>query len=345
MQLKLHQKDLKELVFEQDYPNDFETVDGGVIEQCYYIEKFFGVSSYREWYFEGVHIGYGNFHFKQPVTLYVESDIETVEMNFLLSGTNVVELNSFQMPDYHANQNSIFYSDGFDGNVHWKGGEPVCIFEVNLSTALFKRYLPVDEPYFEQFMKSMRQHQASIIHQQALPTTSAMLRLIHDIIHCQRQGIYKKLFLESKVLELLLLQLEQVQQAQGAALSQTLRPQHIEKIHAVQELLEKDLSQHQTLRQLAQAVQTNEHTLKRGFKAVYGMPIFAYWCKRRMEKAQDLLIKEGCTVKEVAQYLGYSEPHHFTTAFKRHFGVVPSRYKINGTAFSHLSSQPLPKLD
>lgn len=336
MQLKLHQKDLEELLFEQDYPNDFETVDGEVIERCYYIEESFGVSSYREWYFEGVHIGYGNFHFKQPVTLSIESDMETVEMNFLLRGTHMAEFNSLRMADYSANQNTIFYSDGFDGDVHWKGEEPVCMFEIHLSTALFKRYLPVNDPYFEHFRKKMHQHQTSIIHQKALPTTSAMLRLIHDIIHCQRQGVFKKLFLESKVLELLLLQLEQVQQLQGAPSSSIPHHQHLEKIHAVQELLEKDLAKHYTLRQLAQAVQTNEHTLKRGFKAVYGMPVFTYWRKRRMEKAQDLLIKEGCTIKEVAQHLGYSEPHHFTTAFKRHFGVVPSSYKMKRTTFSHI---------
>ena len=156
-----------------------------------------------------------------------------------------------------------------------------------------------------------------------------MLRLIHDIIHCQRQGIFKKLFLESKVLELLLLQLEQAQQAHGHLAQKNLRPQQVEKIHAVQELLEKDLAQHHTLRQLAQAVQTNEHTLIRGFKAIYGMPVFAYWRKRRMEEAQTLLVREGLTVRAVAQHLGYSEPHHFTTAFKRHFGVLPSAYKTS----------------
>jgi AraC-like DNA-binding protein len=45
-----------------------------------------------------------------------------------------------------------------------------------------------------------------------------------------------------------------------------------------------------------------------------------------MDKAK-LLLKEGKPVREVAFEVGYKNAHHFTTAFKKKFGYLPS--KIN----------------
>jgi YesN/AraC family two-component response regulator len=46
-----------------------------------------------------------------------------------------------------------------------------------------------------------------------------------------------------------------------------------------------------------------------------------------MEYAKKLLEKEGLQVKEVAPILGYKNPHHFTVAFKKKFGVNPSHLR------------------
>jgi AraC-like DNA-binding protein len=45
----------------------------------------------------------------------------------------------------------------------------------------------------------------------------------------------------------------------------------------------------------------------------------------RMQRAAALLQQPGVMVKTVALDLGFSDPFHFSRAFKRHFGVTPAR--------------------
>jgi AraC-like DNA-binding protein len=45
----------------------------------------------------------------------------------------------------------------------------------------------------------------------------------------------------------------------------------------------------------------------------------------RMQRAAGLLLEPGALVKNVARELGYSDPFHFSRAFKRHFGFAPTQ--------------------
>ena len=47
----------------------------------------------------------------------------------------------------------------------------------------------------------------------------------------------------------------------------------------------------------------------------------------RMDRAKALIGETGSTLAEVAEQVGYSDPAHFTRAFRRRFGVPPSRLR------------------
>ena len=44
----------------------------------------------------------------------------------------------------------------------------------------------------------------------------------------------------------------------------------------------------------------------------------------KMEEAKNMLLNLNLPVKEVSDMVGYKNPQHFSTAFKRKFGVSPS---------------------
>ena len=44
-----------------------------------------------------------------------------------------------------------------------------------------------------------------------------------------------------------------------------------------------------------------------------------------MQRAAALLQQPGAMVKTVGAEVGFSDPFHFSRAFKRHFGISPSR--------------------
>nr|WP_255551783.1 helix-turn-helix transcriptional regulator [Aridibaculum aurantiacum] len=64
--------------------------------------------------------------------------------------------------------------------------------------------------------------------------------------------------------------------------------------------------------------------LKNSFKEIYGMPVYQYYQKHRMNKAKAMLLSRKYSVKEVGMELGYSNLSNFAKAFKKSFDQLPS---------------------
>lgn len=80
-----------------------------------------------------------------------------------------------------------------------------------------------------------------------------------------------------------------------------------------------------TINQLSRMVSISESKLKKDFKLIYGVPVYEYFQKIRMQAAKDKLLSGDHSVKEVAMELGYSNLSNFTIAFKKEFGLLPSK--------------------
>lgn len=94
------------------------------------------------------------------------------------------------------------------------------------------------------------------------------------------------------------------------------------QVSYARELLLHDFAAPPTISQLARKVGLNQCTLKRGFKALFGSSMYAYFQAERMRHASDLLADNSVT--ETASLVGYTNVSHFSSAFRRHFGVLPS---------------------
>ena len=79
-----------------------------------------------------------------------------------------------------------------------------------------------------------------------------------------------------------------------------------------------------TIEELSRRFSVGTSKLKRQFKQVYGIPIYEYYQKYRMEKAKNLLLSGEFAVKEVGYRLGYQNLSNFANAFKKEFGLLPS---------------------
>jgi len=100
----------------------------------------------------------------------------------------------------------------------------------------------------------------------------------------------------------------------------------IDRVMQVEATLTKDIFEPApTINQLARMVSISESKLKKDFKLIYGLPVFEYFQKVRMQAAKDKLLGGNYSVKEVAMELGYSNLSNFTIAFKKEFGLLPSK--------------------
>lgn len=77
---------------------------------------------------------------------------------------------------------------------------------------------------------------------------------------------------------------------------------------------------------LARRVGLNECYLKSGFKDQFGMTVGDYVRQKRMNRARHQIEVLGASVQETALLVGYSNPSHFSSVYKKSFGYLPSEH-------------------
>jgi AraC-like DNA-binding protein len=158
--------------------------------------------------------------------------------------------------------------------------------------------------------------------------TPSMRTVLTQMLQCPYQGGTRRLYLESKALELIALSLAHaLPDGEPSPPLPSLRPDDIERIHAARDLLLHTLEEPPSLLALARHVGLNDFKLKRGFRQVFGTTVFGYVRDQRMAQARQLLEQQRLNVTEVACAVGYANPSQFAAAFKRKFGVNPASYR------------------
>lgn len=158
-------------------------------------------------------------------------------------------------------------------------------------------------------------------------TLSPALECIgHQVLNCSFSGTARKLFLESKALEILAHELRESAET-SAKVRRGYSQEDLERLEHARKILQQEYTDPPTILALSKRIGLNDYQLKRGFKEVYDLTIFGYVRELRMEKARTLLETGHLNVTEVALATGYSCLGHFAAAFKKRFGVLPSRYQ------------------
>lgn len=155
-------------------------------------------------------------------------------------------------------------------------------------------------------------------------TESALLAAqLSMIIAPPYQGRMAALYRESQSLAALLETQRLLDVRTGLAPALAFAPKR-DRAEYARQLIEMNLAEPLTMAEMARELASNETTLRREFRAVFGVTIFEYLRKRRLEVARLLILERRLSVSEVAFRCGYASPANFATAYRKHFGHVPS---------------------
>ena len=97
------------------------------------------------------------------------------------------------------------------------------------------------------------------------------------------------------------------------------------RLQAVGELIKSDLRHPWTIAELARHAGLGRRMFNAQFHRMYGVSASDYLRKSRLAAAREALLYQGLSVTEAAYSVGYANSANFSTAFRRHFGYVPSR--------------------
>jgi AraC-like DNA-binding protein len=78
---------------------------------------------------------------------------------------------------------------------------------------------------------------------------------------------------------------------------------------------------------LAEIVQLSASHFTRAFKETFGETPIGYVARRRMLYAQDLMLKSGERLSQIALTCGHCDQSHFTRVFRRKVGMSPRAWR------------------
>ncbi|MDA0819618.1 MAG: AraC family transcriptional regulator [Proteobacteria bacterium] len=152
-----------------------------------------------------------------------------------------------------------------------------------------------------------------------------MAAAVRALIENEFERDFRRIFVEAKALELLLLSLVALSESERRLESGyvPLGKRDCERIDTVREILDRDYLDPPSITQLARQVAVNDAKLMQLFKQQVGETIFNYTQRLKMEHAKHMLEDTEESITEIAFDVGYEYSSNFTTAFKRHFGITP----------------------
>jgi AraC family transcriptional regulator, transcriptional activator of the genes for pyochelin and ferripyochelin receptors len=203
--------------------------------------------------------------------------------------------------------------------------QPLLEVNVHITPELFCSYVgELPKPLQPLLRKSDREYYI-----RSGTTTTSMQIALQQILQCPYNGLVKRMYLESKVWELLSLLLEPIQEeSQKPTHYSQLNSKDIDRIHHAREILLRNLDNPPSLLELARQVGLNDCTLKRGFRQVFGTTAFGYLHDYRLEQARQLLKTGEMNIAEVSRAVGFTSRSYFAAAFRKQFGLNPKDYQI-----------------
>ena len=116
----------------------------------------------------------------------------------------------------------------------------------------------------------------------------------------------------------------------------------IEQLNEARNLIDKDVSRHYTISEIARMVGLSESKLTRGFKLLHKTGLFRYLENARLEKGKYLVEKTDKTLYAISKSLGYKFRNSFSVAFKKRFGQDPRSWRKNFQNNNQSTLQDLP---
>jgi AraC-like DNA-binding protein len=216
------------------------------------------------------------------------------------------------------------YLPGWRAVAEYPARTPVCTVDIYIEPLLLNTFIERQHDQIPTGMRDILNGANEKHYYHASITTPPANMAIHQMLNCPYQCPLKRLYLESKALELISHNLAQfVSPLSTLKNPSALRPDDIERIHYAREILCRDLENPPTLFRLARLVGLTHTKLNRGFREIYGTTVFGYLRKIRLERAKLLLEEQRMNVTEVAFTVGYNSLPSFSTAFSKHFGLKP----------------------
>ncbi|SEC24017.1 AraC-type DNA-binding protein [Tenacibaculum sp. MAR_2009_124] len=280
---------------------------------------------FDEYLLHGAKIEMGKVNLKKDLSIDVKHNFPFFKMHFEIEGSSSYSpRNEKSLPVIIPNgYHQLFFFPKVDGVLSFPANITRNTLEITLSLSFVHKVFKDNWEELERLGDAIRNNQPFVFGEKSHKINSEMLLVIQQIANCKIDNHYRTHYLECKIIELLILQLQDFKDRSKDI--HIIR--HHDKIVEAKSFIEENISGQLTISSIAKKIGMNTQDLKKEFKINFGQTIFKFITARRMELAEGMLKSSSKSVYEIAEIVGYKYSQHFTKAFKKYFGVNPSTYR------------------
>ena len=255
---------------------------------------------------------------------------DCIVMSFMYGSDVELSVDSMDNPEFtKPNRHNIWYAPNYTGTYIMPAYKQINYLCAVLSKDFYHTLIGMGPALHRDFSSHIEKGIPSYLSATYLPLTPDIQWVIQEIRNCKRTGLLKRIYMETKIRELLLLQIE-ILMEQKAEPEMLMDSSDFNKLQQARQILDSNFTHAPTLPELSRKISLNEFKLKKGFKACFGDTVKRYIIKLRMEKAKELFRSNTTPVSEVAYECGYKDVSHFSAAFKSFYGLSPQKFKMQG---------------
>lgn len=158
-----------------------------------------------------------------------------------------------------------------------------------------------------------------------IPLNPTLLISFDQLVHHKMKPPFSGMFEQAKFLEIFSLVMETAFGQRMDACPVILSPVIEQKIQQVRRHIVDHIEEIPDPDQLALIYDLSRNTLREGYRYLFGKTIHQYHADYKLESAMQLVASGEFLVKEVAFKIGYQNPSHFISAFKKKYGFTPKQ--------------------
>lgn len=273
----------------------------------------------------GLFLVHAEMRFDSPTQIYTEVQGETITSQFIFYKKAIDQMKGKPNALYGKSRHNIRYIPTTTNEHEIKENIDYMYFLIVLSKDYYFNLIDRHSILHEDFVREIEFGNYTSFAPEDFFVTLEMRRVIDDMINCKQEGELKRMHTEAHILELLMYQLEQLG-GRGQE-QEIIRGDDILKLEEARDILKQRYTVPPTQKDLSREVGINEFKLRRGFKEYFGITVYDFITRLRMEKAKDLLLIDQMSISEVSAVVGFSHQNNFSIAFKKYFGLPPSELK------------------
>ena len=151
-------------------------------------------------------------------------------------------------------------------------------------------------------------------------------RILGEILQTNTNNAFDKLVIQNRIMLLLERFFTRIYyKMNDSNFDVKLSNDDINSLKMIEKELLKDFSSEPPgIVKLARMAAMSPSKLKSSFKEIYGLPVYQFFQKHRMNKAKSMLLSKKYNVRQVGVEVGYSNLSNFAKAFRKSFDQLPS---------------------